>query len=521
MAGGEASRLAKPLDRAGSRGAHGGDTTEDIMADAAGPSPKPEPAPKKQAVVLIHGIGEQTPMETLWKLVELVWLNAPRPRGAPPRRVYSEADDLSGVFELRRLSTNHNADGKRTDFFEYYWAHLMNGNELGDVLSWLGNLAMRRREQVPRQLHKAWTWLRMSAITLPFLAFLWLGGSATMAAGGHLVTLTVLLGLLGAAFGLLILLDQLFFSPVLGDAARYLRPTPKNIACRQAIRENGLKLLEALHESGKYDRIVIVGHSLGGVIAYELVCHLWGRRHRLMDQEGPLQDAFISAEEAALALLRAPNDEDMFKRYRAAQAALHGAMLEQSAQNPHLGPALWLVTDLVTLGSPVAHADTLIAHDRPAFDVMVERRELLTSPPALETFPDGAKRFTYSRAPGEADNAKARPRAPHNGAAFAVVRWTNIYFPMQGIMRGDLIGGPVRQLFGPGAKDVAARAPRKGGWFPHLDYFNLEAGDDWGDAAWAEHRQALRAAMNLETPAAEEEPKGHADTTKAAVEPAA
>ena len=48
-------------------------------AAAAGKRKSPAPKPsrrnkhKKQAVVVIHGIGEQVPMATLWGLVESVW----------------------------------------------------------------------------------------------------------------------------------------------------------------------------------------------------------------------------------------------------------------------------------------------------------------------------------------------------------------------------------------------------------------------------------------------------------------
>ena len=461
------------------------------MPDTASPPPAPE-APTKQAVVLIHGIGEQRPMATLWKLVELVWTKAPRAPGAPPRAVYSEPDEMSGVFELRRLSANQNAYGKRTDFFEYYWAHLMHGNEWRDVIAWLSNLATRRRQQVPPQLHKAWRIIRTAAFVAPFFLFAFSGGAIFSGATGDQVSFAILAFLLLIGFGVLILLDQLFFSPVLGDAARYLRPTPKNIACRQEIRARGLALLEALHASGKYDRIVLVGHSLGGVIAYELVCHLWGRRHRELALSGAVAEALATVEAAGLVLRANPQDREAQAGWRAAQTAYHEALR-------HAPGAHWLITDLVTLGSPIAHADTLIATDPDEFRLLTERREILTAPPFYETFADGRQRFSYCRTPGRADDPDAVPRAPHNSAAFAAVRWTNIYFPMQGVMRGDLIGGPVARIFGPGVVDVAARAPRAGGWFPHLDYFRLDDDGPWGDPAWVDHRVALRTALGLET----------------------
>ena len=54
------------------------------------------------------------------------------------------------------------------------------------------------------------------------------------------------------------------------DAARYFDPSPENIDERMHIRKEGIELLCNLHNTGGYNRIIIVGHSLGGVIVYDL-----------------------------------------------------------------------------------------------------------------------------------------------------------------------------------------------------------------------------------------------------------
>jgi pimeloyl-ACP methyl ester carboxylesterase len=449
----------------------------------------------KQAVLLIHGIGEQRPMSTLWRLVDLVWTHAPGRRPELERKVYSEPDEISGVFELRRLSTNANADGKRTDFFEYYWAHLMSGNELADVLGWLSDLAMRPRSRVPPTLRKAWFALRVMLVVLG--AFLFMMVMSVFASGiaGLDGTIWVVMLALIVLVGIVAYLDKAFISPVLGDAARYLRPDPKNIACRQDIRARGVQILSDLHRSGKYDRIVVVGHSLGGVIAYEIVCHFWASRNRMMGIDGGLQAALREAENAGLALVADPQNKAARDRWYSAQGAM--AMHLAEAQDSR-GAPLWLVTDLVTMGCPLTHAETLLAADPADFAMMKERRELATNPPFYEDFAGDVQRFSYCRTPGGADDPAAAPRCPHNAAAFSAVRWTNLYFPMQGIMRGDLIGGPMTEVFGPGIADVPVRAPREGGWLPHMDYFNAESGPNWGDPEWRDHRDALREAMALE-----------------------
>lgn len=61
------------------------------------------------------------------------------------------------------------------------------------------------------------------------------------------------------------------------DAARYLNAAPANIAERHAIRRDGIALLKKLHDPASgYDQIVIVGHSLGSVIGYDMLKH-YGR----------------------------------------------------------------------------------------------------------------------------------------------------------------------------------------------------------------------------------------------------
>ena len=43
-------------------------------------------------------------------------------------------------------------------------------------------------------------------------------------------------------------IQQKYVVDFAGDAARYLEPRPSNVQVRQAIREDGLSLLDALHD---------------------------------------------------------------------------------------------------------------------------------------------------------------------------------------------------------------------------------------------------------------------------------
>jgi alpha-beta hydrolase superfamily lysophospholipase len=71
---------------------------------------------------------------------------------------------------------------------------------------------------------------------------------------------------------------------IAGDAAHYLDTIPENIVIRHEIRRDGIELLRKLHMVGRdpsddntefidkpYDRVVVIGHSLGSAIAYDVL----------------------------------------------------------------------------------------------------------------------------------------------------------------------------------------------------------------------------------------------------------
>ena len=172
----------------------------------------------------------------------------------------------------------------------------------------------------------------------------------------------------------MLLLLNLVVIGFIGDAARYLSPNPKNIAMRRAIRADGIALLRKLHASGEYERIVVVGHSLGSVIAYDILKHYWQEVSSTYHSPRPdEQPALAETERLGLALEEGNGNIEQF---RAAQLALWKEL--RSLGNP------WLVTDLVTLGSPLAHAAILLAHDDADLAEKQEQRELPTCPPFFE-----------------------------------------------------------------------------------------------------------------------------------------
>src|SRR3569623_1119566 len=109
----------------------------------------------RTAVGGVHGWGEQRPMETLWGLVQALW-TCDRAVSGPRTATYSKPDDITGSFELRRITTRTGTSGRRCDFFELYWAHLMQGNTIAAVWASVQALLIRNPATVPARLVKVW-----------------------------------------------------------------------------------------------------------------------------------------------------------------------------------------------------------------------------------------------------------------------------------------------------------------------------------------------------------------------------
>jgi hypothetical protein len=460
----------------------------------------------KQAVILIHGIGEQQPMDTSRGFVEAL-LAAEKEEA----KFYSKPDTNSDLFELRRFKFSGRYP---TDFYEYYWAYNVDGTNLWDVVLWLWRLIRRPKLDVPEGLVGFW-WLTYLVLLPGAAALVYFGGAAAIAQWFKslptfgLVSLALLAALLFAKYIIV------YFA---GDAARYLSPRPRNIKLRQSIRREGIALLRKLHESGEYDRIVVVGHSLGSVIGYDVISHYWQETNELLPKIGtdPEVNAFIRdrleakqqsqpfvADELASrgnSLAQTENHEDALNDFRQAQVKAWNE--QRFFGNP------WLVTDFVTLGSPLAHAMLLLTASNIDFRKRKLQRELLTCPPL-----DDSKGYGYSWHSNVADVSDQTPKPQnqatrrkrftpivlHHGAPFAVTRWTNLYFPVKWIFFGDIVGGKLAQALGLGIKDVAVKTNRWAGYrsftpMAHNSYWEIQ---DAKSEDPANALQALKAAVAL------------------------
>jgi hypothetical protein len=456
----------------------------------------------KQAVVLIHGIGEQQPMDTVRRFVKAVLT----PMGPDEPAYWNKPDRMSELFELRRLQSRGQP---ATHFFEYYWAYNLSGTKIWDLAVWLFGLVIRPWRDIPPGARTLWLVSRL--LLLAAAVFLLLGGGAIWKDWVDSLSKVGAASLLltGALF-----LAQYLLVFYLGDAARYLSPRPRNIKLRQKIRSEGIRLLRELHKSGEFDRIILVGHSLGSVIAYDIITHLWQEYHDAVpwaQLEDPLKDKVRRCMKEQVS--PQPVIRDELSR-TAAQLQADGKGLDdfQKCQlagwrEQRLFGAGWKITDLITLGSPLAHASLLMAGSARDFLERTCDRELPTCPPQRDKHMKG---YAYS-APQSYDVGDGKGYTPlilHHAAPFAVTRWTNLYFPAALGLFGDLVGGPLRPVFGLGVKDIPVSTATWRGLagrtlVAHTSYWRV--GDDDKPGAKGKDPRvpalfALRQALDLSNP---------------------
>lgn len=501
---------------------------------------------KKQAVVIIHGMGEQVPMETLQGFVDAVWVHdlglirKERPDSTTaesPRKkndVWSKPDRRNRSYELRRITTESLDNRGSTDFFEFYWAHLIEGTTWEQVKSWIFDLLWRWPSRVPEKMIPAWIVLWVISIGVALCGLVSLVPLATLRSCifekcilpppstptiWAAIIVPIGLGLLTLLLGALV---NTLLLKYLGDVARYVKAKPLNVARRQEIREKGVELLETLmgrddkgqFQKSDYDRIIVVAHSLGTIVAYDILTHCFARLNTRSSIDVRKADTAKQPERVVLErMLRSaaslPNEPDGQVGEPAPidiDAYQNQQCLCRAEYNKQGNP--WLVSDFITLGSPLTHAEFLLAKDREQLARQKTERVFPTCPPTLEY--DGTTRlrhFSYKPSGAPEDSDGTNFRWPHHAALFAYTRWTNLYSPHEFILWGDIISGPLSSQFGvnvgrstlSGIRDIqvlptleGVRRADRPPFFSHTKYWEMKSCGPLED-----HISALRKALNL------------------------
>jgi pimeloyl-ACP methyl ester carboxylesterase len=438
-------------------------------------SPGPTTPINRQAIVIIHGIGEQRPLGTLKSFVRSFRADS---------TFYSKPERMTSSFEARRIKLRRLDDGTdwiETDFYEYYWAHLMFGERWRHLLRWactrIGHLFFTTDEPTPappsespsanvepaphpqlESLRRRLIAVAIGITTLALLSVALFGMAAVFA------TLVVVLVLVVAGQWV----SESSALRVIGDVSRYLDVSPVNIGRRHDILQGGIDLLSALHAERSdldaslsvapptsattppppyvYDRIVVVGHSLGSIIGYEIIKHYWARVNRYLAFDERSIPTSVTEVEAAV--VTSEKHTDAFQDRQFAVWCDLGRSRDTKPQVPGTQAApRWLITDFVTMGSPLTYAPILMAECAKDFNDRAALRELPLCPPN-RSLRDRPNTFAVHLRFEAAVNDKDPTLILHHAAPFAATRWTNFFF------RDDPIGGRLNNVFGYGVKDV-------------------------------------------------------------------
>jgi hypothetical protein len=422
---------------------------------------------------MIHGMGEQRPLDTLNRFI----VAALPPDEKGKQEFYSRPDPVTDSFESRLYLAPplHDEDGTevhaQTEFFEYHWAHLMQGNRADDLWPTFRRVMLEHPKRVPKGLRVVWVlfWLLL------------IGGAALLFRGGLTIAkdesipqalLRVILGGGALSVGLTYLVTKLlprWITTSFVDVVRYLDTSPRSYEVRREIRKGMVDLLVNLHKRG-YQRIVVVAHSLGAFIAYDGLAYLWAHpellpgHHLATDMPDGLEEVESKASDLPDEMWaggRSATDAQV-RDYQSAQRRLWVGLRAQG--NP------WLVTDLITLGTPMYFTDRLFTRNLDEFKQRVQRGEFPTCPPQCEGTPGNnvnemPRWFSWKNRAG---GHELDPKAP-----FAVVRWTNMWFPAAAGFFGDWFGDRLGPLFGNGISDIRLHG---NGWrrfipgYAHAEY---------------------------------------------------
>ncbi len=327
-------------------------------------------------------------------------------------------------------------------------------------LAWrgIGSAPVRRSSPKPdiRVAHSWWAAIAVGMVLLVGIALV-------------VATATLFLAVLALAAGLLALF-YIKAIPVFGDVARYVQATPENVLQRAQILKRGVELLKRLHEmragteatdpdAPVYGRIILVGHSLGSVIAYDLLSRFWaqaGPLHR------PLSGESLRAWKAMHAFLYAHasherddtgNSDPHGGKHRLELDRFHNLQLD--IQRAMRADGIdWRVTDMVTLGSPLSLADFLVAQGSDRFRDLILNRFIAMSPPF--PYEGGREGVLYNR---KSDDGQEKTLV-HHAAVFGAVRWSNVFDPGRFPFQGDMFSGSCKELFGEGIDEYELRLQR-------------------------------------------------------------
>lgn len=255
------------------------------------------------ALLVVHGIGNQMPMETLEQfgrnLIQTYKKHMPEAEFTIEHLVRPKAADEGGrEWYDNYIRIKKDDSGYHLDLYEFYWAHYTEGTaEWSDINKWLLGITSGAKKFYRQNIKLSQTLNDRSIVNHPFVYFSFIGIASHIlllvkaSSSGFKAILSYI-----PVFGLLLqrIYDSLFTTAadtvtnVLGDLVAYTVTDAKSkyYPVRRAILDGAVKSILFLMETGKktfdstgkltglersYPNILIAGHSLGSVIAYDAI----------------------------------------------------------------------------------------------------------------------------------------------------------------------------------------------------------------------------------------------------------
>lgn len=249
---------------------------------------------RKTAILVIHGIGEQEPFETLDSFVKTfaeahsAAIKKSRP-DAVIQKKHSLVKFLDGIESAVSFTANV-PDKPAIDVYEYYWAPMTQREiTVGEVIEWMfavakgGKEFYKKQGQSPKNREKNDELFEKDGEFKSAEYLLKL-----LSAGSRLKILILYLPLIlkivninpEPALTLLgKLLGKILKGPLadsFGDVALYAGADEKSkyFHVRKNILDGAIQKTKFLVESDDYDDIILISHSLGTVIAYDALARL-------------------------------------------------------------------------------------------------------------------------------------------------------------------------------------------------------------------------------------------------------
>ncbi len=127
---------------------------------SSAPNPSEARRVERIAVVFVHGQGQQTPMTDVLDLAQSVWRIDPNVSGGgAPAPVYSVPVYDGNDSDQRRIITEETpikgtSDLVKVDFYQFYWADLMQGNRFTELWAWFAGLMKRnpKTQAIPKPI---------------------------------------------------------------------------------------------------------------------------------------------------------------------------------------------------------------------------------------------------------------------------------------------------------------------------------------------------------------------------------